>query len=155
MDKVLTTTLLTMAAVIAAVMVINTILPALGRSSSSLLSSTGAASERIKTDVKVVHIATDSSANEVYIWVKNVGAAEVTAISDSDVFHESTSTTTRLDYNTGSNPYWNYNIEGTKTTWKPGVTIKITIFLASLPGGDYEFRLITNNGESTEKSFSV
>lgn len=70
MDKVLTTTLLTMAAVVATIMVINTMLPALGKASSSLISSTGAASDQIKTNLDVVHVATNTSTNQIFVYVQ-------------------------------------------------------------------------------------
>ena len=59
MDKVLVTTLLTMAAVVAAVMVVNTMLPALGRSTSAVLSSSTAATrvDELEGEARVREIA--------------------------------------------------------------------------------------------------
>ena len=167
MDKVLVTTLLTMAAVVAAVMVVNTMLPALGRSTSAVLSSSTAASNRLKTDTEIIHVATDTSnpTKIVNAWVKNVGAANIDAIDLSDLFFLKTSATTsfaRLTY--GANPCtadcWEYCIEGTTcsqagTPWKPGDTIKITIRLGTLATGDYLVRFITHNAVAAEKEFTV
>ena len=100
MDKVLATTLLTMGAVVAAIMVVNTILPALGRSGSSVVSSSGAAASRLKTDVKVIHVSTDTTSTPayIYVYVKNVGANNVLAIDQSDVFLETSTTFDRLTH---------------------------------------------------------
>ena len=90
MDKVIVTALLTMAGVIGAILVINTVLPALGRSGSSVLSSSSAASDIIKTDIKI--IAVEATGTSVYVWVKNVGSGNVLAISRGDAFLEDVGT---------------------------------------------------------------
>ena len=72
MDKVLTTALLTIAAVVAAVMVVNAILPAVGTGSTSVVSSSRAAADRMKTAIEIIH-ATHTNGNGVLFWVKNVG----------------------------------------------------------------------------------
>lgn len=161
MDKVLVTTLLTMAAVVAAVMVVNTMLPALGRSTSAVLSSSTAASERLKTDTEIIHVATDTTGSPeiVYAWVKNVGGAEITAIDSSDLFFKTSTTFDRLSYDSSAScsaPCWTYTIEGSSdTTWSPGDTIKLTINLSTLATGDYLVRFVTHNAVSAEKDFTV
>ena len=157
MDKVLVTTLLTMAAVVAAVMVVNTMLPALGRSTSAVLSSSTAASDRLKTDTEIIHVASDTSGSPkiVYAWVKNVGGAEITAIDSSDLFFKTSTTFDRLSYNAScSSDCWSYSIED-DTIWRPGATIKVTINLTTLGSGDYLVRFVTHNAVSAEKEFTV
>ena len=153
MDKVLVTTLLTMAAVVAAVMVVNTMLPALGRSSSAVLSSSAAASNRLKTDTEIIHISTDTSSFLVYAWVKNVGATDIIAITSSDLFFKTATTFDRLPHGSGAQ-YWEYSIED-DTVWRPGVTIKITVHLTSLAAGDYLVRFVTHNAVTADKEFTV
>jgi len=158
MDKVLVTTLLTMAAVVAAVMVVNTMLPALGRSTSAVLSSSTAASNRLKTNTEIIHVATNTSGDPkiVYTWVKNVGGAEITAIDSSDLFFKTSTTFDRLSYNAScSSDCWSYSIEGGDTIWRPGATIKVTINLTTLATGDYLVRFVTHNAVSAEKEFTV
>ena len=155
MDKVLVTTLLTMAAVVAAVMVVNTMLPALGRSTSAVLSSSTAASDRLKTDTEIIHVATDTSAFKVYAWVKNTGATEITAIDSGDLFYKTSSTFDRLPYNASAcTDCWSYTIED-DTIWSPGVTIKVTVHLTTLPTGNYLVRFVTRNAVVAEKEFTV
>ena len=156
MDKVITTALLTMAAVVAAVLVINTMLPALGRSGSSLLSSSGAAADRIKTNVEIIAVSATSRSSVVEVWVKNVGVADLLAIDHSDVFIESPSELIRAIHGPGVPPNWTYAIEDVGgTILEPTRTAKLTITLASLPPGKYVLRFITNNGVQAEKAFSV
>ena len=153
MDKVLVTALLTMAAVVSAVLVINALVPSVGKGSSALVSSGDAAAQRIKTDVYIIHVASDASTSQIYLWVKNVGASEILAIDRSDVFLKTAGSYDRLPYASGSQ-YWDYQIED-ETIWRPSVTNKITIYLSSLAPGNYLVRFSTNNGVTAEKAFSV
>ncbi len=156
MDKVLVTTLLTMAAVVAAVMVVNTMLPALGRSTSAVLSSSTAASDRLKTDTEIIHIATDTATFKVYAWIKNTGASEITAIDSGDLFYKTSTTFDRLTYNASAcTDCWSYSIEGGGTAWNPGDTIKVTLHLTTLPTGNYLVRFVTRNAVVSEKEFTV
>lgn len=144
-----------MAAVVAAIMVVNTMLPALGRSTSAVLSSSTAASDRLKTNTEIIHIATDTSTFKVYAWVKNVGAAEITAIDASDLFYKTSTSFDRLPYNAAAcTGCWSYSIED-DTIWRPGATIKVTVHLTSLAAGDYMVRFVTHNAVAAEKEFTV
>ena len=165
MDKVISTALLTIAAVLAAVMVINAMLPALGRSGGSVLSASTEAANIIKTDVEIISVLTVSS--EVYVWVKNVGAADIKDIDKSDVFLEDVGAAsfTRMTHDSGQDGLcnyvpstpdeWAYCIEDGATLWKPGNTIKITILLTGAPTGQYKVQFATSNGVSVDKTFSV
>ena len=163
MDKVITTALLTIAAVVAAVMVVNALLPALGRSGTSVLSSSRAASDIIKTDTEIVVVATLST--EIYVWIKNVGSSNILEIDKLDVFLEDGTGLTRMTYETGSPTNdctylplannWAYCYEDGQTLWTPTNTIKVIINLGSAPSGDYRIQIVTGNGVAAEKSFSV
>ena len=54
MDKAITTGLLLIASIVAAMALINAVLPAMGKSSGALLSANSAASDRVRTDIEVV-----------------------------------------------------------------------------------------------------
>jgi len=154
MDKVLVTALLTMAAVVAAVMVINTMLPALGSGGSSVLSSSSAASEQLKTSIDIIAVHTDSPT--VYVWIKNVGATNILAIDKADVFLQTPSDFIRMSYNDGGGDNtWRYDIAEGESTWKPGNTLEVTITSESALSGDYVVKFATYNGVSDEESFSV
>ena len=153
MDKVIVTALLTMAAVVSAVLVVNALMPTVGKSSSALIANGNAAAERIKANIEIVHIASDASTNQVYVWVKNVGATNILAIDRSDLFLKTSNSFDRLPYGSGVQ-YWENQLED-DILWRPTVTNKITIHLSSLPPGDYLVRFSTHNGVITEKAFSV
>ena len=167
MDKVISTALLTIAAVLASVMVINAMLPALGESGGSVLSSSNEAAEIIKTDVEIISVL--SSSKEIYVWVKNVGVVEIEEIDKSDVFlddvgtsfqrlsHDSTQDDTCTFVPSAAND-WAYCIEDSGGVWSAGATIKITIKLAKLaspPSGQYKITFGTSNGVTVDRTFSV
>ena len=154
MDKVIVTAMLTVAALTAAIMVVNAVLPAVSRSSGALISSSGQASERIKTDLDIIHVVGDSSGNLVYVWLKNVGGVNILAISNSDMFLKTPTANDRLPHGSGTE-YWDYVIEGGDTLWKPTVTVKATLHLTSLAAGDYKVTFITINGTVAEKEFTI
>ena len=140
----------------AAVMVVNTMLPALGRSTSAVLSSSTAASDRLKTDTEIIHVATDTATFKVYAWIKNTGATEIIAIDSGDLFYKTSTTFDRLTHG-GSGcaaPCWEYTVED-DTVWSPGVTIKVTLHLTTLPTGNYLVRFVTRNAVVAEKEFTV
>lgn len=153
MDKVIVTGLLIMASIVAAIMVMNAVIPTVGKSSGAMLSAGKQASEIIRTDVEIIHVVGDSSQNLVYVWLKNVGLINIQAVNLSDVFLKTPTNYDRLPHGSGIQ-YWEYLIEG-DTIWKPGITIKATLHLSSLPAGDYLVKFVTHNAVVAEKQFSI
>ena len=163
MEKVIATALLTAAAVVATVMIINALLPSVSRGGSAIQSSSQASSSQIETDIDI--IAVDANGTTVTVWIKNVGAANVLAINLSNLFIEEIDTSfTSITFEgedascPGATPavdQWRFCREGGATSWKPGDTVRFTITLAAPAAGDYKVQFITNNGVEAEKSFSA
>ena len=136
MDKVLTTALLTIAAIVAAVMVVNAILPALGTGGASVVSSSQMAADRIKTAIEIIHVAPPSD-GEVRFWVKNIGKTEIQDIRNADVFVEGSSGYRMKSSGEGTscpaNPddEWYFAYEDDNDFWIPSTTVKITICVSS------------------------
>ena len=166
MEKVIATALLTAAAVVATVMIINALLPSVSRGGSAIRSSSQASSSQIETDIDI--IAVDSNGTTVTVWIKNVGASNVLAINLSNLFVEKIDTSfTSMSFNVeDTSPTcsrsappaagsWNFCREGGVTSWKPGDTVRFTMTLSIAASGDYKVQFITNNGVEAEKSFSA
>ncbi len=153
-DKVITTVLLTIAGVVAAMLFFGAVVPAIGRGSGAVVSVAGRIDERIKTQINILHEAYDSDTYDVFIWVKNVGASRITAVEDCDIFFGPEGDYSRIPYNTGD-PHWDYAVEG-GGEWKPGRTVKFTIdYSSALASGTYFVKIATPNGVSDEDYFSV
>ena len=64
--------MLVIASLIAAIALINAVLPATGKSASALTTANSEAAKRIKTDIDVIY-ASGNTSGTITIWVKNVG----------------------------------------------------------------------------------
>ena len=136
LDKVLTTALLTIAAIVAAVMVVNAILPAVSTGSASIVSSSRTMADRIGTAIEIIHVAPPSD-GEVRFWVKNIGKTEIQDIRNADVFVEGSSEYRMKSSGEGTscpaNPddEWYFAYEDDNDFWIPSTTVKITICVSS------------------------
>ena len=168
--------LLTIAGVIAAIAVMNAVYPAVMRSSSALSSASNTVDERIRTGIAVVNAVgeidsggswVDTNSNSLFdffVWTKNVGDVRIPAVEEVDVFFGQPGEITRVphvDDAGASYPRWSYAVEN-GSEWGVASTIRITIsFDDGCPGsciqptGTYFVRVVTPNGVSTEKYFSM
>jgi hypothetical protein len=157
MDKVITSGLLIIGSIAAAIALINAVIPAMSESSSAMSAANSAASERIRTDIEVVHVAALPDDDQIIIWVKNVGANNISAIESSDIFLEMPGTVKQLSHGAGSgSEYWTYVLEN-GTEWTQGVTLKMTANLSggSVVPGSYIVTISLYNAVSATKDFSV
>ena len=156
MEKAITSALLIMASVVAAIALINAVIPALGKSSSALVTANSTASQRIKTDIEIVHSTGDTAAKTVTVWVKNIGTVAIKDIESSDIFLDTPTTVSRLAYQSGcTSDCWDYQLEGSSTEWVRAATVKFTLTLSSLDTGVHSVRVSVFNGVSADKDFSI
>jgi hypothetical protein len=170
MDKVISAMLLVLAAVIGVGLVLNSALPAIGRASGAVSSSSAAVDERLKTQIEIIHtvgeldssgVWQDTNGNgrfDIFVWVKNVGAARIVAEEECDVFFGQQGDFDRIPYTGdagGGYPQWNYETEN-NTEWVPGATTKFTIsYSAALSQGTYMIKVTTPTGVVDEDFFSM
>lgn len=158
MDKAITTALLIIAGVVCIVFIFNSVYPMINRSSEAMSSMAETVDERMKSRINIVHAASNSTREEVYLWVKNIGTQRIVTIEDSDLFFGLEDNFERIPYvddAEGSYPSWDYILEN-DTEWKTSATIKITITYSSDPGtGTYFAKFIIPNGISDDFYFSM
>ena len=160
MDKAITSGLLIIASVIAAMALINAVIPAMSKSSGALVDANSAAADRIRTDIEVIHVATDTSSgseDQVIVWVKNIGPNTIAPIESGDVFLTLPSTVKRLSHGSSSgSEYWDYVVEN-GTDWTQTVTVKMTLHLdnGSVTAGSYNVLVNVYNSVNASKDFSV
>ena len=156
MDKVIVTGLLIIGSVTAAVVVIITMGPSIAGSSQSFLESNKEASIRIKTDIEVIAVSSDTAGATIDAWVKNVGVAAIPAVSKSDVFVVTAGTRfDAMSYAPSGDNTWIENPVG--AAWSRGDTLHIIITLAAatpLGPGDHILKFATANGVLAERAFS-
>ncbi len=145
-----------MASVVATIALINAVIPALGKSSSSLVTANAAASDRIKTNIEIIHASGNTTAKTVTFWVKNIGTTAISDITSSDVILDTPTSVDRLTYTSGcALDCWDYTLEDGATDWVNSKTVKITIMLSSLSTGLYTVQFNSFNGVSKDKDFSI
>ena len=156
MEKAITSALLIIASIIAAMALINAVLPAASKSSGALIMANSVAADRIKTDIEIVHASGNDSSNKITLWVKNIGTKNIVPISASDVILTTPSDILRLPYVSGcsSADCWDYSVEDTGSDWKQSVTVKFTL-LTSVSPGVYSITVSVVNAVSAVRDFSV
>ena len=171
MDKVLSTILLVVAAVVCVVLVINAVYPAITSSSGALSSVSASMNERIKSQIKIINATgeMDSGGNwqdtnsngyfDVFVWVKNIGTEPVVDMGRCDVFITGNNTIWTwipyVDNAGGKFPQWSYVI-GNSTEWGIATTLMIEISYDSpLTSGRYNVKVMIPNGVSDEYDFSM
>ncbi len=154
MEKTITTAMLVIASLIAAIALINAVLPATGKSASALASANSEAAKRIKTDIDVIY-ATGKNSGTITIWVKNVGTQVIRAVESSDIIIIKPSGAVRLSYVSGcSSECWDFTLEDSAADWSTTVTVKFTVTTA-VAVGSYSVSVAAPNGVTAVKDFSV
>ena len=161
-EETISTAILTVATIIAAVVLLNAIYPALYSASGSIMSMNSATADRMKTDVKVLteYPGTDDDGHfHLVVWVKNTGGTTIKASSMdlADVYlYTGNGVTTRISQ-TGGARNWHYSLlsgDG-DSDWDPTETLEVTLdYGDSLPAGTARFRLALDNGVFAEDTFS-
>ena len=160
MDKAITSGLLIIASVIASIALINAVIPAMSQSSGALVTANAEAADRIRTDIEVIHVASDTSSgseDQVIVWVKNIGLNTINPIESGDVFLTMPTEVKRLSHGSGSGAeYWDYTIEN-GTAWTQTVTVKMTLHLSngSVTAGGYNVIVNVYNSVNASRDFSV
>ena len=155
MEKAITTAMLVIASVLAALALINAVLPAMGKSAGALITANKSAAERIKTDIAIVHASGDAATDKVTVWVKNIGTQIIRPVNSSDVILTTPTNVLRLPYVSGcTSECWDFFIEGGGTNWIQAVTVKFTIN-TSVDAGAYNVSVAVANAVEAHKDFSV
>jgi hypothetical protein len=157
-EKAITTILLTIASVVAMLVVISTIFPAVSRTSGSILSAGSALDDRIKSEIEIIHATGADGSSTATAWVKNIGASNLRAIDRTDVFFGEDTDFQRIPYGGPgcAAPCWEESIENA-TTWEPTATLRITINLASpmTAGSTYYVKVVLYNGAADARYFTL
>jgi flagellar protein FlaG len=148
------TLLLIIGGVVCCMVIINAIFPAITQSTGAIADATTKIDDRIRSKIEIIQMS--DSGNDVYVWVKNVGASRIGGLNTGDLFFGLEGNFSRIPYGEpgATKPYWNYSIEG-GTTWGPTGTIKITIYLNSSPSGSYYFKFVLPNGVADEDIYNT
>jgi flagellar protein FlaG len=132
-----------------------TILNQMGVFKSTIVSAGATEKEIALTRIKILY-ATNSSSNDVKVWVKNIGSNPVAALDKADVYFGRLNYVERIPYDQGSSPTWVY-ANGTGTQWHPKDTLEFDVTSNSTLQSSvtYVVRVATPNGVSDDYIFSI
>ena len=149
MDKAILTVLLIVISTVMAMLLFNTIYPALVDSSDAMASYGRASSDRMKTRVEVVHAIYDADNQRIIAWVKNIGTTRIAPIDSSDIFAGQEGNFIRKSLG----PEWTYTVED-GGEWTPTKTVRFQIEGVTLsPTLRYYFKVVIPGGKSAETIF--
>lgn len=167
MDKVITSMLLIIAAIVATVVVINSVLPSVQRTGADITAASDVVGTRIRSDVRIIETSGVDGNDFAQIWAKNVGASRIQAIERTDVFFGEVNGFQRIAYDpedTCPNPIpaprtescWQYEFEN-DDAWNQSATVRFTVYLAyELEAGkEYVITIVLPSGVIASKTFTV
>jgi flagellar protein FlaG len=151
--------MLTIAAIVAIVAVVNAVLPSVSRTSGALISASGAVEDRIASQIEVVHATGQDGDPNANIWVKNTGGSTIDPITRTDIFFGPEGNFQRMTAGEDSSctaPCWYYSIENA-SAWEPTATLHVTVKYDSdlATGTTYYIKVVTPNGIADSKFFTV
>jgi hypothetical protein len=139
--------------------VTNAVLPAVSKTTGSLLASSDVVQDRIASQIEIVHATGIDGSPEARIWVKNVGAARIAPVARLDIFFGPTGDFARIPYGTDDScvaPCWYDTLENA-TTWEQTSTLRVTVKLEDnlATGTTYYMKVVTPNGTLDSKYLTV
>jgi hypothetical protein len=159
--------LLMIAAIVATVVVINSVMPAVQRTGSDIVAASDVVGNRLRSDVKIIETTGVDGEDTVQVWVKNTGAAQIPSLESIDVFFGETTNFERVSYDElttcpnplpppRTEPCWQYELENA-SEWDPFATLRISIYLDYdlASGTEYVVNLVMPNGIAVSRTFTV
>lgn len=170
MDKAITTALLIVVGMIAAVALYNGVYPAVLEGSDTIASMAYRAGDRMDTQVVILHAAGELDANgvwqdtnhnglfDVFVWIKNIGRTRLIGLDNLDVFFGPEGNFARVpnvNLAGGTSPSWDWSLENT-SQWTPGATLRLTLqYSIPLSTGRYFFKIGLPNGVTADSILSM
>lgn len=155
MDKALVTILLIIAGVVCTMVIVNAVYPLITGTSGALTDAVQRIDDRIRSDIKIIEVSPNGTS--IHVWIKNIGASSIGAIEKSDIFFGPEGNFARIPFGSDGSPlpYWDYTLEDGSDAWKPSTTLKITIHLEQAEPGTRFIKMVTHNGISDWRLFSM
>jgi flagellar protein FlaG len=150
--EVVTTSILMIAAVVAATVAITVMMPAVRDLANSYVSVSGKLNDRIETDAEIIFIkASSETGTTVDIWMKNLGKTiNIDLLSKGDIFLYNQSFYRHISS-------FNVSIENgdADSYWERGETARISFSIEDQLSGEYTVVYVFYNGVRISETFSV
>ncbi len=133
-------------------------MPAIGRAGDALVASADVADDRLRSRIEIIHATGQDTAVQADVWIKNTGAARISAVDRLDLFFGPETAFVRIPYGgaTCVAPCWEYELEN-DTDWNPTGTLHITIYLTDplATGTTYFVKVVAPIGVDDSKFFTL
>ena len=149
--------ILIIASVIVAGSIAGVVLSQIGVFESSITETSSAQKDKLLTKIKIV-FATNSSDNDVNIYVKNIGKQPIVSNDKVDVYFGPLNGAERFAYleQTWQDNTWEFNTTSTPSIWQSMDTVQIDLNDNDLAKATtYEIQITTPQGISDEYIFST
>jgi archaeal flagellar protein FlaG len=158
MEKAITTIMITIASVVAIMVVVNAMMPTIQRTSTAVAGSASAVDERLKSEIQIIHATGQPNTTIAYAWVKNVGVATVVPVERTDIFFGPEGNFARIPYGGPgcTAPCWEYVVENA-SDWEPTSTVRFNLYLTTSLGSGipYYMKIVISNGVSDTRYFTL
>jgi flagellar protein FlaG len=160
-QEVISGAILLIAGIIATIALVNAVYPSLFTATDSVGSVSDAASDRVKTDLKIA-LSSQPNASSLFVWVKNVGSTRISAgrIGYTDVYFGDRGSMARADAGGNASFRWSYVLDDQDGdgSWGPGETLQLLIVdedVAHLTTGTHDLKLVLYNSASVEDKVTI
>nr|WP_319540092.1 hypothetical protein [uncultured Methanospirillum sp.] len=159
--EAISSSILLIGAAVGAAFLIAAILPAIFSAGDTFGTVAHSADEKMKTDFRIVN--TFASANTIKVWMKNVGATQLSIydVRKSDVYYGTSTSIERYSYGAGGSATTNnfdYDLGDATDNgyWDIGETLEVTITDLSILSTDtLSFTFATPNSIRRSVTFSL
>jgi len=145
----ISTSILTTATIILTVVVATVLLSFMPELNSTINTATYTTADRLKTNFKIIFVASNSTERTLYVWLKNEGSTTITINPSTDIFIWNSTFLVRPTN-------WEAEILNSEDgRWSPHETAKFTINMTSQLKGEYHVKVVVYNGVEDQYDFST
>lgn len=160
-QETISSAILIIAGIIATVALVNAVYPSLLSATDSVGSVSDAASDRVKTDLKIT-MSSQPNSSALYVWVKNTGSTELAAgrLAYTDVYFGDPGSMSRAETNEHASFHWSYVLDDQDGdgNWGPGETLQVLISDAGaihLTAGTHHVKLVLYNSAAVDDTVTI
>ena len=149
--------ILIIASVVIATSVAGVVMSQVGVFESTFTATTEGQKDIMLTKVKIVYV-TNTTDNQVNVWVKNIGINPVVDANNTDVYFGEINQVQRIPHNAKqeADDTWQWDGPLPQPVWQLSETHSINITDLDLqPGVTYQVTVTTPNGVADEQIFSI
>ena len=149
--------ILIIASVVIATSIAGVVMSQVGVFESTFTSTTANQKDIMLTKVKIVYV-TNTTNNNVNVWVKNIGINPVAAANNTDVYFGEINQVKNILHNPKkqNDDTWQWDAPLPQPVWQLSETHSINITDVDLqPGVTYQVTVTTPNGVTDEQIFSI